>query len=44
MAIKYVNVVNSFVSTEGSNGFMTNYVYYTLLVVNTDGTSQIVEG
>ena len=44
MAIKYVNVINSFVSTEGSNGYMTNYVYYTLLVVNTDGTTQIVEG
>ena len=44
MAIKYVQVINSFVSTEGSNGFMTNYVYYTLLVVNTNGTSEIVEG
>lgn len=44
MAIKYVQVINSFVSTEGSNGFMTNYVYYTLLVVNTNGSSEIVEG
>ena len=44
MAIKYTNVINSFVSTEGSNGIMTNYVYYTVLVVNTDGTSEIVEG
>jgi hypothetical protein len=44
MAIKYVNVINSFVSTEGSGGFMTNYVYYTLLVVNTDGTTEIAEG
>ena len=44
MAIKYTNVINSIVSTEGSNGIMTNYVYYTILVVNTDGSSDIVEG
>ena len=44
MGIKYVQIINSFVSTEGSNGFMTNYVYYTLLVVNRDGSAEIAEG
>ena len=44
MAIKYVQVLNSFVSTEGSAGIMTNYIYYSLLVVNTDGSTEIVEG
>ncbi len=44
MAIKYTQVLNSFVSTEGSNGIMTNYIYYSVLVVNADGTSEIVEG
>ena len=44
MAIKYTQVLNSFVSTEGSAGIMTNYIYYSLLVVNTDGSKQIVEG
>ncbi len=44
MAIKYASVINSFVSTEGSGGFMTNYVYYTVLAVNTDGTREIFEG
>lgn len=44
MAIKYTQVLNSFVSTEGSNGIMTNYIYYSVLVVNTDGSSEIVEG
>ncbi len=44
MAIKYASIINSFVSTEGSNGFMTNYVYYTILVVNTDGSREIQEG
>ena len=44
MAIQYAQLINSFVSTEGSNGFMTNYVYYTFLVVNTDGSRRIVEG
>ena len=44
MAIKYTQVLNSFVSTEGSGGIMTNYIYYSVLVVYTDGTSEIVEG
>ena len=44
MAIKYVQVLNSFVSTEGSGGFMTNYIYYSLLVVDTNGSKKIVEG
>ncbi len=44
MAIKYVQVLNSFVSTEGSDGIMTNYIYYSVLVVNTDGTRYITEG
>lgn len=44
MAIKYTQLINSFVSTEGSGGFMTNYVYYTFLVVHTDGSVRIAEG
>ncbi|MBR6040179.1 MAG: PASTA domain-containing protein [Clostridia bacterium] len=44
MAIKYTSIINSFVSTEGGGGFMTNYVYYTVLVVYTDGTREIAEG
>ncbi len=44
MAISYVQILNSFVSTEGSDGIMTNYVYYSLLVVNSDGSKNIVEG
>ena len=42
--IKYTSIINSFVSTEGSGGFMTNYIYYSVLVVYTDGTKDIVEG
>lgn len=40
--IAYATILNSFVSTEGSNGFMTNYIYYSVLVTNTDGTREIV--
>lgn len=43
-SIKYTSIINSFVSTEGSGGFMTNYVYYTVLVAYTDGRKDIVEG
>jgi len=43
-SIKYTSIINSFVSTEGSGGFMTNYVYYTILVAYTDGRKDIVEG
>ena len=42
--IKYTNVINSYIGTETKNGITTNYMYYTILVVDTDGTSQIVEG
>ena len=44
MAIKYTQILNSFVSTEGSNGIMTNYIYYSVLVVHTNGMREIVEG
>lgn len=43
-SIHYTMILNSFVSTEGSNGFMTNYIYYSVLVAFTDGSRQIVEG
>ena len=43
-AIKYTSIINSFVSTEGVAGIMTNYIYYSLLVVYCDGTKEIVEG
>ena len=43
-AISYTQVINSFVSTEGSNGIMTNYFYHTILVVYTNGTREIVTG
>lgn len=43
-AIKYTSIINSFVSTEGMNGMLTNYIYYSVLVVYTDGTREIVEG
>ena len=42
--IKYTSIINSFVSTEGSAGFMTNYIYYSVLVVYVDGTADIIEG
>ena len=42
--INYTSIINSFVSTEGAAGFMTNYIYYSVLVVYTDGTKEIVEG
>ena len=42
--IKYTSILNSFVSQEGSYGTYTNYVYYSVLVVYTDGTAEIVEG
>ena len=43
-SIHYATILNSFVSTEGSNGFMTNYIYYSVLVAFTDGSRQVVEG
>ena len=43
MDIAYAQVINSFVSTEGKNGIMTNYIYYSVLVVFKNGTRQIVE-
>ncbi len=42
--IKYATILNSFVSTEGSNGYMTNYVYYSVLVAYDNGTKEITEG
>lgn len=42
--IDYTHILNAYVSTEGSNGFMTNYIYYSVLVVFDDGTCEIVEG
>ena len=41
--IDYATVINSFVSTEGGGGFMTNYIYYSVLVVYKNGTRKIVE-
>jgi hypothetical protein len=42
--IKYTSIINSFVSQEGMMGSYTNYVYYSILVVYSDGTKSIVEG
>ena len=42
--IKYTSILNSFVSQEGTMGTYTNYVYYSVLVVYTDGRAEIVEG
>ena len=42
MAIQYITILNSFVSTEGSNGFMTNYIYYSLMAVMTDGKREVL--
>ena len=42
--IKYTSIINSFVSQEGSAGFYTNYIYYSVLVVYTNGKAEIVEG
>ena len=42
--IDYTSIINSFVSTEGSGGFMTNYIYYSVLVVYKSGRKEIVEG
>ena len=43
MEIEYAQLINSFVSTEGRDGIMTNYIYYSVLVVFKNGTRQIVE-
>lgn len=43
-AIKYTSIINSFVSPEGSFGAITNYIYYSVLVVYSDGTKEIIEG
>ncbi len=42
--IDYVTILNSVISQEGGGGVYKNYVYYSLLVVNKDGTRQLVEG
>lgn len=42
--IKYTSIINSFVSQEGMMGNYTNYIYYSILVVYSDGTKTIVEG
>lgn len=42
--IKYASLLNAYISTEGSNGIMTNYTYYSILVTYTDGSREIVEG
>lgn len=44
MIIKYAQILNAYVSTEGFGGNMTNYIYYSVLVVYTDGSKEIVEG
>ncbi len=41
-AINYITVLNSVVSTEGSGGYMTNYIYYSLLVVYKDGSKSVL--
>ncbi len=41
-AIKYVNILNSVVSEEGSGGILINYFYYSLLIAYTDGTKKVV--
>ena len=38
MEIEYAQLINSFVSTEGQDGIMTNYIYYSVLVVFKNGT------
>ena len=43
MEIEYAQLINSFVSTEGRDGIMTNYIYYSVLVVFKNGTRKIVE-
>lgn len=43
-AIRYTSIINAYVSTEGSNGIMTNYIYYSLLVTYENGSREIVEG
>ena len=43
-AIQYASILNAWVSTEGFGGSMTNYIYYSVLVVTADGRRQIVEG
>ena len=42
--IKYASIINSFVSQEGFGGNYTNYIYYSVLVVYTDGSRTIIEG
>ncbi len=43
-AIKYASLIDCVVSTEGSDGFMTNYFYYNVLVVYQDGSRDLVTG
>lgn len=43
-AIKYASLIDCVVSTEGSNGMMTNYFYYNVLVVYQDGSRDLVTG
>ena len=43
-AIKYAELIDCVVSTEGSNGMMTNYFYYNVLVVYQDGKRDLVTG
>ena len=42
--IKYASIINAYISTEGSNGFMTNYIYYSVLVAYDNGFRDIVQG
>ena len=42
--IKYTSLIDCAVSTEGSNGVMTNYFYYNVLVVYEDGSRELVTG
>jgi len=43
-AIKYASLLDCVVSTEGSDGYMTNYFYYNVLVVYQDGSRDLITG
>ncbi len=42
--IKYASLLDCVISTEGSDGYMTNYFYYNVLVVYEDGDRDLVTG
>jgi len=43
-AIKYASLLDCVVSSEGSNGYLTNYFYYNILVVYQDGRRDLITG